>query len=82
MNTQINNGSNFVKHNLKYCKSSKTSLQTTQSMNIKTSLELISASKSQQSSHHAAARQETVGGKLLPSAQGTICRNLLGRTLI
>lgn len=79
-NARINNGSNFVKHNLKYCKSSKTSLQTTQSMNIKNSLELISAGKRQQSLHCVLARQETVGEKLPAAAQGTICRSRLGKT--
>lgn len=49
-------------------------------MNIKTSLELIRAGKRQRSSHHAVARQETVGEKLLPAAQGTIYRSQLGKT--
>jgi len=49
-------------------------------MNIKTSLELISAGKRQQSLHCALARQETVGENLPAAAQGAIPRSLLGKT--
>lgn len=50
-------------------------------MNIKTSLELISAGERQQSLNSAKARQEeAVGEKLLAAAQGTTYRSQLGKT--